>query len=162
MISPQSFAMRLEFVFILILFSSSVVSDIFNSMDCSMPGFLVLHCLPELAQTHVHWVGDAILSSVVPFSCLRSLPVSGSFPMGRFFPSDAQSIGRSASAMDLPMNIQAWFPLGLTGLISLHPRDFQESSPTPQFKSINSPVLGFFYSPTLTFIHDYWKNHSFD
>ena len=51
---------------------------------------------------------------------------------------------------------------GLTGLISLCPRDSQESSPTPQFKSINSSVLSFFYGPAFTSVHDYWKNHSFD
>ena len=61
-----------------------------------------------------------------------------------------------------PMNIQDLFPLGLTGLISCSPRDSQESSATPQFKSINSSVLSFLYTPTLTSIHDYWKNHSFD
>ena len=60
------------------------------------------------------------------------------------------------------VNIQGWFPLGLTHLISLCPRDIQESSPTPQFKSINSSVLSFLYGPTLTSIHDCWKNHSFD
>ena len=66
------------------------------------------------------------------------------------------------SASVLPMNIQDWFPLGLTGLISCIPRDSQGSSPTPQFKSISSSVLSFLYSPTLTSIHDYWKNDSFD
>ena len=55
-----------------------------------------------------------------------------------------------------------WFPLGLTGLISFSSRDSQESSPTPQFKSINSSALSFLYSPILTSIHDSWKNHSFD
>ena len=60
------------------------------------------------------------------------------------------------------MNTQDWSPLGLTGLIFLKSRDSQESSPTPQFKSINSSTLSFLYSPTLTSKHDYWKNHSFD
>ena len=63
----------------------------------------------------------------------------------------------------LPMNIQGWFPLGLTGLISLCPRDSQESSLVPQFESTSSSVLRLLYSPTLTSIHDHWKNHnSFD
>ena len=101
--------------------------------------------------------------SVIPFSfCLQSFPASGPFLMNQFFTSSGQSIGVSASASVLPMNIQDWFPLGLTGLISCSPRDSQESSPTPQFKSINSSALSFLYSPTLTSIHDYWKNHSFD
>ena len=66
------------------------------------------------------------------------------------------------SASVLRMNTQDWSPLGWTGLISLQSKDFQESSPTPQVKSINSLVLSFFYSPTLTSIHDHWKNHSLD
>ena len=72
-----------------------------------------------------------------------------------------QSIGVSASTSVLPMNTQNWSPLGLVGS-TCSPRDSQESSPTPQFKSINSSALSFLYSPTLTFIHDYWKNHSLD
>ena len=87
----------------------------------------------------------------------------GSFPISQFFASGGQSIGVSASESVLPMNIQNWFPLGWTGWISLQPpRDSQESSPTPQFKSINSLALSFLYDPTLTSIHDYWKNQSFD
>jgi len=90
-------------------------------MDHSTPGFPVYHQLLEIAQTHVHQVSDAIQPShpVVPFSCLRSFPASGSFPVSQFFTSDDQSIGGSASATVLPMNIQDGFPLGLTALISL-------------------------------------------
>ena len=93
-------------------------------MDCSTPGFPVYHQLPELTQTHVHRVGDAIqpshsLSSPF-FSWLQSFPASGSFPMSQFFTSGGQSIGVSASTPVLPMNIQDWFPLGLTGLIPCH------------------------------------------
>ena len=78
----------------------------------------------EFAQTHVHWVGDAyhstISSSVSSFSfCLQSFPELGSFPVSRLFTSGGQSIGASASASVLPVNIQGWFPLGLTGLIFL-------------------------------------------
>ena len=110
------------------------------------------------------WCHPTISSSFIPFSShLQSFPASGSFPMSQFFTSGGQSIGVSASASVLPMDIQDWFPLGLTGWISLQSRDSHESSPTPQFKSINSSVvLSFLYSPTLTSIHDYWKNHSFD
>ena len=69
------------------------------------------------------WYHPTISSSVVPFSsCLQSFPASGSFPMSLFFPSGGQSIRVSASASVLPMNIQDWFPLGLTGLISLRSR----------------------------------------
>ena len=80
-----------------------------NPMDCSMPGFPVHHQLPELAQTHVHRVSDAIQPShpVAPFfSHLQPFPASGSFQMSQFFTSGGQSIGVSASASVLPMNIQ--------------------------------------------------------
>ena len=81
---------------------------------CSMPGFPVLHHLPEFA--HVHWA--TMSSSVVPFSsCPQSFPASESFPVSRLFTSAGQSTGASASASVLPMTIQSWFPLGLTGLI---------------------------------------------
>ena len=86
-----------------------------------MPGFPVLHYILEFAQTHVHWVSDAIqpfhpLS--LPFSsCPQFFPGSGSFPMHHLFASGGQSAGVSASASVLPMNTQGWFPLGWTGLI---------------------------------------------
>ena len=90
-----------------------------DPMDYNTPGFPVHHQLPELAQTHVPWVGDAIQSSH-PLSSLllllQSLPASGSFPMSQFFASGGQRIGVSASALLLSMNIQDWFPLGLTVL----------------------------------------------
>ena len=91
-------------------------------MDCSTPGLPIHHQLLELTQTHVLWVSDVIQSSlpVVPFSShLQSFPAPGSFPMSQFFASGGQSIGVSASASVLPMNIQDWFPLGCTGWISL-------------------------------------------
>ena len=108
------------------------------------------------------WCNPIISSSVVPFSsCLLSFPASGSFQMSQLF-TGGQIIVVSASTSVLPMNIQDLFPLdGLVGS-PCSPRDSQESSPTPQLKSINSLVLSFHYSPTLTSIHDYWKNHSFD
>ena len=101
------------------------------------------------------WWHTTISSSVVLFSsCLQSFPASGSFPMSQFFKSGGQSIRASVSASVPPINIQDWFPLGLTGLISLQSRNSQESSPTPQFKTINPSVLSFLYSPTLTSILD--------
>ena len=95
-----------------------------NPMDCLTPGLPAHHQLLELAQTHVHrvspWCHPTISSSAIPFSsCLQSFPASGSFQMREFFTSVGQSIGVSASAWILPMNIQDWFPLRLTGLISL-------------------------------------------
>ena len=232
-------------------------------MDCSTPGAPVLHCLPELTQTHVHWVGDVqpshpltgvtrdwcmikmaqskwqrvgrgmdwefgirrckllsagwinsqvllhstvqfslsvlsdslrlhglqharlpcpspihrassnscplswwchptISSSVVPFSsCLQSFPVSGSFLMSQLFASGSQSIRASASASVLPMNIQDWFPLGLTSFILQSKR---LSSIFSQKLSSKASILhhSAFFMVQLTSIHDYWKNHSFD
>ena len=108
------------------------------------------------------WCYPTISSSVAPFSsCPRFFPASESFPMSQLFTSGGPSTGASASALVLPINIQGCFPLGWTGLISLCPRDSQESSPAPQFESINSLALSLLYAPTLTSIHDYWKNHSF-
>ena len=100
------------------------------------------------------WCHPTISSSVVPFFCLQSFPASGSFPVSWLFASSGQSNGASASASVLPMNVQDWSPCS--------PRDSQESSPTPQFKSISSSVLSFLQSPTLTSVHDYWKNNSPD
>ena len=92
-------------------------------MNCSTPGFPVLHYLPEFAQTHIHWINNAIQPShpLSPpfFSCPQSFPALWSFPMSRLFTSGGQSIGASGAASILPMNIQGWFPLGLMGLISL-------------------------------------------
>ena len=106
----------------------------------------------------VHWVCDAIQtisSSVVPFSsCLQSFPASGSFPMSQFFTSGGQSIGISASTSVLPMNIQDWFPLGWTGWISLLSKGLSRG-----FSNITvqkHQFFSFLYSPTLTFIFDYW------
>ena len=97
-----------------------------GTMDCSMPGLFVHHQLLEFTQTHVHWVYDTIQPShpVIPFSShLQSFPASGSFPVSwkrvKSFIFKEWNIGVSASASVLPVNIQDWFPLGLTGLISL-------------------------------------------
>ena len=94
-----------------------------DPMDCSMPGFPVFHSLSEFAQTQCplnRWWHLIISSSATLFSfCLQSFPASGSFPMSQFFESGGQSTGASASGSILPMNVQGWFPLGLTGLFSL-------------------------------------------
>ena len=137
-----------------------------DPMNCSTPGLPVHHQLPELTQTHVHRVSNAIhptiSSSVIPFSCLQSFPASGSFPRSQFFASGGQSIGVSASTSVLPMNIQDWFPLGWTAWISLQSKGLSRVFSNTTFKSINSSALSFLYGSTLTSIHDYWKNHSFD
>jgi len=90
------------------------------------------------------WCHPTISSSVIPFSSyLQSFPSSESFPMSQLFASGGQSTGVSILTSVLPVNIQDWFPLGLTGWISLHLRDSQQSSPTPLFKGINSSALSF-------------------
>ena len=100
-------------------------------MDCSMPGFPVHHQLPELCSNSCppsRWCYPTISSSVIPFSfCLQSFPGSGSFLRSQFFMSGDQSIGVSASTSVLPMNIQDWFPLGLTGWISLQSKGLSKS-----------------------------------
>ena len=103
-----------------------------------------------------------ISSSVVPSSsCLKSFPSSGCFPMSQFFALVGQSIGVSALASFLPKKFQCWSPSEWTGWISLQSKGLSRVFST-QFKSINSSMLSFLYSPTLTSIHDYLKNHSFD
>ena len=94
--------------------------------DCNMSGFPYPSPTPRACSNSCpwsRWCPPTISSSVVPFSCLRSFPVSGSFQMSQFFASDGQSIGASASGSVLPVNTQGWFPLGLTGLISLQSKE---------------------------------------
>ena len=94
-----------------------------NPLDCSMPGLPVHHQLPEFIQTHVHWVGDVIPPShplSFPFPPVFNLSQhQGFFPVSWLFASGGQSYGAWASASFFPLNVQVWFPLGLTGLISL-------------------------------------------
>ena len=150
--------------------------------------------IPEFAQVYVHWVSDAIQPShpLLPFSsCLPSFLESGSFLMSQLFTSGSQSTGASVLASVLPMNTQDWFPLGLTGLISLLSKGFSRvfSSTIIQKHQVfgAQPSLGsnpHIYTwlldedkvklplpPTLPQIRvywrrqsqdDYWKNHSFD
>ena len=91
-------------------------------MNCSMPGFSVHHCLPEFVQTHIPWVSETIQPShpLLPSSLrLNFSQYQGLFQWVSLFTSGGQSTGASASAPAFPTNIQGWFPLGLTGLISL-------------------------------------------
>ena len=109
------------------------------------------------------WFHPTISASVVPFaSCLQSFPASGSFTISPFFLSSGQSIGVSASASVLPMNIQGRFPLGLTGLISLKSNRLSRVFSNTTVQTHYSSALCFLYSPTLTSIHDHRKNHSLD
>ena len=127
-----------------------------NPMYCSMPGFPVHHQLPEPTQTRGHRVSDAIQ----PSHPLLSPP--SIFPNIRVFLNESVLCMRWPKYWSLSYNISP--SNEYSGLIGspCSPRDCQESSPTPQFKSINCSALSFLYSPTLTSIHDYWKIHSFD
>ena len=136
-----------------------------DPMNRSTPGLPVRHQLPEFTQTHVHRVSDAIqpshpLSSPSPPA--HNPSQHQNFPMSQLFAWGGQSTGVSALASVLAMNTQDWYPLEWLVGSPCSPRDSQESSPTPHFKSINSLALSFLHSPTLTSIHDHWKNHSLD
>ena len=124
-------------------------------LPCSSP--ITGACSNACAQSQ--WCHPTISSSVIPLSsCLQSFPTLGSFPMSQFFTSSNQSIRGLASV--LPMNIQDWFPLGLTGLISLQSKEFSRvfSNTTVQKHQLFGAHL--FYGPTLISIHDYWKKCS--
>ena len=107
------------------------------------------------------WCHPAILSSVIPFSfCLQFFPASRFFRMSWLFSSSGHGV--SALAPVFPMNIQDWFPLGWTGLISLQFKRLSRVFPAPQFECINPSVVSLLYGPTLTSVQDFWRNHSFD
>ena len=134
-----------------------------DPMDCSTLDFHVHHHIPKLAQTHVHQCHPTISSSVISYSpFLQPFPTSGSSPLSQLFPPSGQSIGDSASASVLPMNIQDWFPLGLTSWISLQSKGLSRIFSNTTVQSINSSVISFLYSATFISTQDYLKNHSFD
>ena len=146
----------------LTLFISSVAQScltLCNPMDWSMPGFPVNHQHQELAQIHVHQVSDAIQPSY-PLSSPLLLP--SIFPRIRVFSNELVLCIRWPKYWGFSFNIST--SNEYSGLVGspCSPRDSQESSPTPQFKNINSLALSFLYGSTLTSIHDYWKSHSFD
>ena len=117
--------------------------SLWDPMDCSMPDFPVVHWVFSDLCLLNRWCHPIVSFAVVPFSsCPRSFPTSGSFPMSWLFASGGQRIGASASVSVLPMDVQGWFPLGLTVLISS-----QESSPAPHFYSISCLVLSHLYDP---------------
>ena len=136
-----------------------------NPMDCSRPGFPVHHQLPELTQTHVHWVGDTIqLSHLLSSPSPPALNLSQHQGLFQW----VSSLHQVTKELEFQLQHQPFqwtlrTNLLLDGLLGspCSPRDFQESSPMPQIKSINS-ALSFLYSPTLTSMHDYWKNRSFN
>ena len=127
------------------------------------------HCPSPTPRVHSNscpssqWCHLAISSPVIPFSsCPQSLPASGSFPMSQLFAWGGQRTGVSALHHSFQRNPRA--DLLQNGLVGspCSARDSQESSPIPQFKSINFSALSLLHSPTLTYIHDHRKNHSLD
>ena len=147
-------------------FSCSVVSD---SLWPHEPQHARPPCPSPTPSVHPdpcplsRWCHPTISSSVVPFSsCLQSFPAWGSFPLSQFFTSGGQSIGVSASTSVPPMNTQDWSPLGWTGWISLQSKGLSTVFSYTTAQKHSSSVFSFLYSPTLTSMHDHWKNHNFD
>ena len=133
-------------------------------MDCSTPGFPVLHYFLEFAQTHSHWVGDAIQPSCpLSFPAIPAFNLSQHQGLFQWVMSSyyGQRTGASASAWVLPVNIQGCFSLRLTGLISLLSKGVSRVFSNTAVQKHHSLALSHFYCPTLTSKHDYWKNHSF-
>ena len=137
-----------------------------DPMNRSTPGLPVHQQLLESTQIRVHRVGDAIQPSH-PLSSPSPPALNLSQHQGLF--QCVNSLHQVAKVLEFQLQHQSfqWIPrtdLVQNGLVGspCRPRDSQESSPTPQFKSISSSALSFLHSPTLTSIHDYWKNHSLD
>ena len=136
-----------------------------NPVDCRMPGFPVHHQLPELAQTHVHWVSDAIQQS---YTLLSPSPPAFNLSQHQGLFQGVSSSHQGAKLLELHFSISP--SNEYSGLISfrmdwldlLAVQGTLKSSPTLQVKSINSSAPSFLYSPVLISIHYYWKNHSFD
>ena len=145
-----------------LLLLQSHVQLLATPMDYSMPGFPVLHyplSLLKLMSIELVMLSNNLIPCSPFSSCPGSFPASGSFLVSRLFASGGQSIGASASASALPMNIHGWFPLGLTLLSKGLWRVF--SSTTVQ-KHEYFGAQPKDYGPALTSIHGYCKNHSFD
>ena len=135
----------------LLLFNHKVMSDSLKPMDCSRPSsssFTISQSLLKFMPIELVMLSNHLILCHPFLICLQSFPASRPFPMSWSITSGGQSIWALVLASVLPMNIQGWFPLGLTGLISLLFKGLSESSPTPQFESTCSLVLNFLYSPT--------------
>ena len=137
-----------------------------NPVNCSTPGLPVHHQLPEVTQTHVRWVGDAIqpsqpLQAPSP-PAPKSLPASESLPMSQLFAWCGQSTGVSALASFLPKKSQGWFPSEWTGWISVQSKGLSRVFSNITVQKHQFSALSFLLSPTLTSVHDHWKNHSLD
>ena len=130
------------------LFATPWTAALQASLSFTISGSWLRFMSHEWVMLYTHLILFSFL-----FLCLQSSPESGYFLMSWLFVSGGQSIGASASASVLPMNIHSWFPLGIAALISLQSRNSQVSSPAPQFKIITSSLLRLLYGPTLTSVH---------
>jgi len=120
-------------------------------MDCRVPCPSLSPGVCSNSCPLSRWCYLTISSSIVPFpSCPQSFPASEPFPVSQFFASGGQSIRASASASVLSMNIQGWFPLGLTGLISFLSKGLSRVISRTKLESISSSALSLLYGPTLT------------
>ena len=140
-------------------------STLCDTTDCKTSGFPVHHQLPELVQTHFHWLGDSIQPS---HPLLSPLPPVFSLSQHQGLFQWVSSLHQVAKVLEFQLQISPFNEY--SGLISfridwldlLAVLGTLEFSPTPQFKTINYLVLSFLYSTTLTSIHDCWQKHSFD
>ena len=149
----------------IVLFSHSVVSNSLwpyglqhARLPCTSP-------TPEACWNSCPlswWCHPTISSSIFPFCCLQSFSELECFLANQLFPLRGQIIGASASASVPPMNIQDLFPLGMTGLIPLLSKGLSGVFSNTTVQKHQFFGLNLLYGPTLTSIHDYWKNHSFD
>ena len=137
-----------------------------DPMDCSTPGFPLLHYLPQFAQTYVHWVSDATQPSH-PLSPPSPPALNLSQHQGLF--QWVGSLHQLVNLLELQLQHQSFqwifridFLYNWLVWSPFCPRDSQESSLAPYFESINFSVFSLLYGPVLTLEHDYWKNHSFD
>ena len=155
----------ISYCWTLLSFSCPVMSD------SAIPWIVACQASPSLtiswSLSKVMFIASVMLSSHLILCCplllLPSIfPASGTFPVSQLFASGDQNTGASASTSALPVNIQGWSFLRLTVLISLLSRDFQESSPAPQFEGINSLVFWLLYGPALTTVWDHWEDRSLD
>ena len=127
-------------------------------------GFSVLHQLPEYAKACVHWVGDAIQPShplSPPSPPALNLSQHQGLLQSLLFTSGGQRTRVSASALVLPVNIQGWFLLEMTCLISLRSKGLSRVFSSTTVWKYQFSALSFLYGPPLTSVHDYWKNYSF-
>ena len=134
-----------------------------NPMGCSMPGFpsfTIFQSLLRFTSIELVKLSNHLILCRPLLHLLQSFPALGSLPTSWLFASGGQSIGVSASV--LPMNIQGWFHLGLTSLISLQSKELSSLLQHHNSKALVLQPSAFFYGPTLISVHDYWKNHSFN